>query len=310
MATINPPNQPALNKKRLTTAQWLTVLFLLVFTLIYMIPFLGAILTAFRTMDDISLNGFWSIPGELTLRNFPEAVQRAGVSRFLLNSFIITIPALAGTIFLSSLSAYALARYKFAGNKFLYFMYVAGTMLPFQILLLPVFLLSNNICVQQAYELGNFVLNVPFVDAKVCLYNSYLGVIMIHIAFQMGFCTFVLRNFMRSIPGEIMDAARIDGSSEWGIYWRIVMPLTLPGIAAVSTLEFTWIFNDYIWALILLADGSKFPVTQGLSGLQGQFTTDWPLITAGALVATLPTLIVFFALQRYFIGGLTLGSVK
>ncbi|MFK7801564.1 MAG: carbohydrate ABC transporter permease [Anaerolineae bacterium] len=309
MASINlPPIKKP--KKKLTNAQWLMFAFLLVFTLGYMLPFFGAVLTAFRTMEDISLNGFWSIPREIRVMNFPDAVRKARVSRFLLNSFIITIPALTGTIFLSSLSAYALARHKFKGNKFLYFMYVAGTMLPFQILLLPVFLLSNNLCVEQSYEVGSFVLNIPFVDAKVCLYNSYLGVILIHIAFQLGFCTFVLRNFMRSIPGEIMDAARIDGANEFGIYSRIVMPLTLPGIAAIATLEFTWIFNDYIWALILLSDGSKMPVTSGLTSLQGQFVTDWPLITAGALVATLPTLIVFFSLQRYFIGGLTLGGVK
>jgi multiple sugar transport system permease protein len=206
----------------------------------------------------------------------------------MLNSFIITIPALIGTIFLSSLSAYALARYRFRGNRPLYFMYVAGTMLPFQILLLPVFLLTN----------------------KLGMYNTYWGVIMIHIAFQLGFCTFVLRNFMRTLPGEVMEAARIDGASEWGIYWRIVMPLTVPAIAAIATLEFTWIFNDYLWAIILIQTDSLKPVTAGLSSLKGQYVTNWPLIVAGAMLATVPTLIVFFGLQRYFIGGLTLGSGK
>ncbi len=210
------------------------------------------------------------------------------MSNYLLNSFIITIPALTGTIFLSSLSAYALARYKFPGNRLIYFMYVTGTMLPFQILLLPVFLLNN----------------------KLGTYNTYWSVIIIHIAFQLGFCTFVLRNFMRTLPGDIMDAARIDGASEWGIYWRIVMPLTVPSIAAVSTLEFTWIFNDYLWAIMLIQDDSLKPVTAGLSTLQGQFITNWPLIVAGSLIATIPTLIMFLALQRYFIGGLTLGSGK
>jgi multiple sugar transport system permease protein len=161
-------------------------------------------------------------------------------------------------------------------------------MLPFQILLLPVFLLSN----------------------ELKIYNTYWSVIMIHIAFQLGFCTFVLRNFMKTLPGDIMDAARIDGASEWGIYWRIVMPLTVPAIAAISTLEFTWIFNDYLWSIILLQDDSLKPVTAGLSTLQGQFITNWPLIVAGALIATIPTLIIFLFLQRYFIGGLTLGSGK
>ncbi|MCK5711395.1 MAG: carbohydrate ABC transporter permease, partial [Hyphomicrobiaceae bacterium] len=141
-------------------------------------------------------------------------------------------------------------------------------------------------------------------------YNTYWAVIMIHIAFQLGFCTFVLRNFMRTLSGEIMDAARIDGASEFGIYWRIAMPLSLPGIAAVATLEFTWIFNDYIWALILIQDDALKPVTAGLAGLQGQFSTNWPLVVAAALMAAVPTLIIFFALQRYFIGGLMLGSGK
>ncbi len=262
--------------------------FLIVFTLIYMAPVFSALLTSVRTQADISQNTIFSIPRTITLENFPTAWTQGRVNRYLLNSFIITIPALAATIFLSSLSAYALARFRFPGNRPLYFMYVAGTMLPFQILLLPVFLLTN----------------------KLGLYNTYAGVILIHTAFQLGFCTFVLRNFMRTIPGDIMEAARIDGASEFGIYWRIVMPLTVPAIAAVATLEFTWIFNDYLWAIILIQKDALKPVTAGLSTLQGQFITNWPLIVAGALIATLPTLIVFFALQRYFIGGLTLGSGK
>jgi multiple sugar transport system permease protein len=262
--------------------------FLIIFTLSYMTPVFSALLTSVRTQDDISLNGFFSAPREIVLQNYAQAWSQGGVNKYLLNSFIITIPALIGTIFLSSLSAYALARYRFRGNRPIYFMYVAGTMLPFQILLLPVFLLTN----------------------KLGLYNTYWSVILIHTAFQLGFCTFVLRNFMRTIPGEIMDAARIDGANEFGIYWRIVMPLTVPAIAAVATLEFTWIFNDYLWAIILLQNDALKPVTAGLSTLQGQFVTNWPLIVAGALIATVPTLIVFFTLQRYFIGGLTLGSGK
>ncbi len=266
----------------------LLYIFLVVFTLLYMMPLFSAVVASLRTQDDISLNGFWSIPEEITFQNYPDAWTRGRVNKYLLNSFIITIPALTATIFLSSLSAFALARYRFPGNRLIYFMYVAGTMLPFQILLLPVFILTN----------------------KLGFYNTYWAVIMIHIAFQLGFCTFVLRNFMRTLSGEIMDAARIDGASEFGIYWRIALPLSLPGIAAVATLEFTWIFNDYIWALILIQDDALKPVTAGLAGLQGQFSTNWPLVVAAALMAAVPTLIIFIALQRYFIGGLMLGSGK
>jgi multiple sugar transport system permease protein len=275
-------------KKTISIGRILIYIFLVTFTLVYMLPVFSAVVTSVRTQDDISLNGFWSAPREVTFTNYAEAWVEGRVNRYLLNSFIITIPALIATIFLSSLSAFALARYKFRGNRPIYFMYVAGTMLPFQILLLPVFLLTN----------------------KLGLYNTYWSVILIHTAFQLGFCTFVLRNFMRTLPGEIMDAARIDGATEFGIYWKIVVPLTVPAIAALATLEFTWIFNDYIWALILIQSDSLKPVTAGLAGLQGQFVTNWPLIVAAALLAAVPTLIIFFALQRYFIGGLTLGSGK
>ncbi|GIL12345.1 MAG: ABC transporter permease [Chloroflexota bacterium] len=262
--------------------------FLTVLTIIWLLPVIAAFITSFRTMDEISIHGFWSVPQQFTLSNFNEAWNQARVSRYLGNSFIITIPALIGMLFLSSLSAYALARYKFKLNLPIYFMFVAGTMLPFQILLLPVFRLTN-------------ALN---------LYNTHLALIIIHTAFQMGFCTFVLRNFMRTVPGEIFDAARVDGASEFRMFWQIMIPLSLPAMAALATLEFTWVFNDYLWAIILLQDDTLKPVTAGLATLRGQFNTNWPVITAGALIATLPTLIVFIFLQRYFIQGLTLGSGK
>jgi len=286
--TKSGADRSKIHRRRVRFGRTLLYIFLISFTLIYMMPFFSALITSVRTQDDISLNGFWSIPEEISFQNYPDAWTGGRVNRYLLNSFIITIPALTATIFLSSLSAFALARYKFPGNRLIYFMYVGGTMLPFQILLLPVFMLTN----------------------MFGLYNTYWSVILIHTAFQLGFCTFVLRNFMRTLPGEIMDAARIDGATEFGIYWRIVMPLTVPAIAAVAVLEFTWIFNDYIWALILIQDDALKPVTAGLAGLQGQFSTNWPLIVAAALLAAVPTLIIFFALQRYFIGGLTLGSGK
>jgi len=186
------------------------------------------------------------------------------------------------------MAAFALARYRFRGNMLIYFMFVAGTMLPFQVLLLPVFYLTK----------------------ALHLYNQYSALIMIHTAFQLGFCTFVLRNFMRTIPGEILEAARMDGAGEFRLYWQIMMPLSLSSLAALATLEFTWVFNDYLWAIILISDGSKKPVTAGLAALQGQYNTDWPVLTAGALLAAVPTIFVFVFLQRYFIQGLTLGSNK
>lgn len=261
---------------------------MLLFTLIWLVPMFSALYTSIRVQGDLTRNGFWSLPSEITLSNFGTAWERGMVGTYLGNSFIITIPSLIGMLFLSSLAAYALARYKFKGNMLLYFMFVAGTMLPFQILLLPVFYLTT----------------------RLGLYNQFGGLILIHTAFQLGFCTFVLRNFMRTVPGEILEAARIDGAGEFRLYWRIMMPLSLPALAALATLEFTWIFNDYLWAIVLISSANKKPVTAGVAALKGQFNTDWPVLVAGALVATLPTVFVFTFLQRYFIQGLTLGSGK
>ncbi|MFW5806392.1 MAG: carbohydrate ABC transporter permease [Spirochaetota bacterium] len=261
---------------------------LTVIVLLWLVPLFVALITSFRTNNDIMTRGFLAWPEQVNLASFVEAWRRGGLETFLPNSFIITIPALLGTLFLSSLSAYALARFRFSGRQFFYFMFVGGTMLPFQILLLPVFRLSD--------ALG--------------IYDTYLGLIAIHVAFQLGFCTFVLRNYMMTVPVQLMESARLDGCSELRIWWAIMLPLTVPAFAAVATLEFTWIFNDYLWALILIRSSGKMPVTTGLAILQGQYVQDWTVIISGALVATIPTLAVFVFLQRYFIAGLTLGSSK
>ena len=257
-------------------------------TLAWITPVLVAILTSFRSNSDILARGFWTLPNSLSLQSFFNAWTRGGLSHYLPNSFIITLPALVGTLFLSSLAAYALARFNFRGNRVIFFIFVGGALLPFQILLLPVFRLTD--------WLG--------------IYNTYWALIVFHTSFQLGFCTFVLRNYMRTIPGEILEAARIDGCSEFGIYSRIMLPLTIPALAALATLEFTWIFNDFQWALVLLQTDALKPVTTGLAALQGQYIMDWTVIIAGSLIASTPTVLVFVFLQRYFIAGLTLGSSK
>jgi multiple sugar transport system permease protein len=276
--------------RKFFSSPWRTLGFiaLSLVTLLWLVPFIQAILTSFRSFDDLLLRGFFSLPREIALDSFKEAWQRGGLNHYLPNSFIITLPALAMTLFLSSLSAYALARFRFRGNRLILFLYIGGMMLPFQVLMLPVFRLTD--------ALG--------------LYDTYWGIIAFHTAFQLGFCTFLLRNYMRTVPGEILEAARIDGCSELRIWWGIMMPLTVPALAALATLEFTWIFNDYLWAIVLLRSDSLKPVTAGLATLQGQYVTDWTVIIAGALLATIPTVIVFIFLQRYFIEGLTLGATK
>ena len=267
-----------------------TILYAAVYllTALWLVPVATGIITSFRTNSDLLMRGFWSLPTVLSFQSYLDAWQRGGLAHYLPNSFIITIPSLIATLFLSSLAGYALSRFKFPGSRVILLIFVAGMMLPFQILLLPVFRLTD----------------------ALHIYNTYWAVIIFHTAFQMGFCTFVLRNYMRTVPGEILEAARMDGCSEFRIYSQIMMPLTLPAIAALATLEFTWIFNDFLWALILIQNDALKPVTTGLASLQGQYIQDWTVIIAGSLIATMPTVLVFLFLQRYFIAGLTLGATK
>jgi multiple sugar transport system permease protein len=276
--------------RKFFSSPWRTLGFvvMLVITFLWLVPFLQALLTSFRTNDDLMARGFFSLPTAVSFTSFAEAWERGGLSRYLPNSFIITVPSLIMTLLLSSLAAYALARFRFSGNRLIFFLFIGGMMLPFQVLMLPVFRLTD--------ALG--------------LYDTFWGIIAFHTAFQLGFCTFVLRNYMRTVPGEIMEAARIDGCSEFRIWWQIMLPLTVPALAALAVLEFTWIFNDYLWAIVLLRSDKLKPVTAGLAILQGQYVMDWTVIIAGALLATIPTVILFIFLQRYFIEGLTLGATK
>jgi multiple sugar transport system permease protein len=294
MATTSPPRpgaRPLFRPKPRRKFPWRAVVFYAVmipFVLIWLVPIFTTLVTSLRSMDGLRQNGPWSVPESIEWGNFREAWTRGGLSRYMANSFIITIPALVGTLFLSSLGAFALARYKFRGSLIIYFTFVGGTLLPYQILMLPVWRLTN----------------------ELNLYNTYWALIVFHMAFQLGFCTFVLRNFMRTIPGEIFDAARIDGANEFRIYRQHALPLSLPSLAALATLEFTWIFNDYLWALVLVQDDKYKPVTTGLASLMGEYSRQWNILFAGTLIAVVPTVLLFMFLQRYFIQGLTMGSSK
>lgn len=263
-------------------------IFIIPLLFIWLIPIFMTLITAVRSLDDITLNGPFSWPASFELQNFSEAWSTGGLSHYMRNSFIITIPALIICLSLASLAGFALARFRFKGNLLIYFTFVGGSLLPFQILMLPVYRLTNT-------------LN---------LYDTYWALIIFHGSFQIGFCTFVLRNFIRTIPGEIFDAARIDGASEFRIYRQHVLPLTLPALAALATLQFTWIFNDYLWALILVQRDELKPVTTGLASLRGEYIQAYNIQFAGTLIAVVPTVLLFLFLQRYFIQGLTLGSSK
>ena len=149
-----------------------------------------------------------------------------------------------------------------------------------------------------------------FLAGSGLLYNSFLGLIVINTTFQLGFCVFVLANYMKTIPTEITEAALLDGASVWTRYWKLTMPLCRPALAALATLLTTWIYNDFFWAITLISSGDKRPITSALANLQGQYFTNQNLLAAGALITAVPTLLVYVLLQKQFVAGLSLGSSK
>jgi multiple sugar transport system permease protein len=256
---------------------------------LWLLPLLAVLLTSARSTADINAGNYWGITSEWMLfENYTMVLTDTPMFRYLLNSILITVPAVIGAVALSTLAGYALAKFKFRGNVALFAAFIAGNFVPFQILMIPV----------RDLTIG------------MGLYDTATGLILFHVAFQTGFCTLFMRNFIVGLPDELIEAARVEGVSEWQIFWHVVLPLVRPALAALSVLIFTFIWNDYFWALVLVQSDEVRPITAGISALKGQWMASWQLIAAGSIIAALPPVILFFAMQRHFIAGLTLGATK
>ncbi len=288
----------ARRRRRVTPARIALYAFLTVTALLWLVPIAGAIFASFRPFADTVHNGFFSRPRSLTLDNYRNAWRQGDILRKYRNTALILAPALLLTLFFSSMVAFVASRYSWKFNTVLLALFTAGNLLPQQIIIQPLFQFYNRV-------------KLPtFLSHSGKLNGSTLGLILIHVAFQSGFCTFVLSNYMKLLPKSLNEAARIDGAGVWKQYWQIIMPLTLPAVAALATLEFTWIYNDFFWAVVLMQRGADRPITSSLANLSGQYFTNDNLIAAASMYVALPTLIVYFALQRYFIAGLTIGAEK
>jgi multiple sugar transport system permease protein len=255
---------------------------------IWLLPLLGIALTAVRPASDLAQGNYFGWPSEFAWRNFVEVFERSAMGQYIWNSFKVTIPTVIGAVALSCLTGFALGVYRFRGNLLVFFMFVAGNFVPFQILMVPVRELT--------YNMG--------------LFNTTTGLVLFHVAFQAGFCTLFMRNFIRAVPKELIEAARVEGVTEWRIFWFVVLPLMRPAIAALSVLVFTFIWNDFFWATVLATSEETKPVTSGIASLNGQWVSLWHLVSAGSILAALPPVLMFFLMQKHFIAGLTLGAVK
>ena len=294
-ATVRPT--PSRGRRRPRGRQVLLHGFLIVTALLWLFPIGYALLSSFRTYAYTQAHGYLSFGG-FTFSNYTNAWERADFTQHFINTIYITVPAVLLTLFLSSCMAFVLARFSFRFNLTLLGFFLAANLLPQQALLIPLFRMFREIPLPTVMS-----------DSGTML-NSFWALILVNTAFQTGFCTFVLSNYMKTLPKELYESAQVDGASVLRQFFQLTLPLCRPPLAALATLQVTWIYNEFFWATVLLQSGDKFPITSSLNSLQGQFFTDYNLLSAGSVLAMLPVLVIFFALQRQFVSGLTLGSTK
>jgi len=283
VAVPSAGGRPPRRKRR-----WVFHAVMLPLTLIWVAPMVFVVVLAFRSFDDISMNGTAAWPKSFGWTGFSTALGAGAMGRAMWISAQVTVPAVILSLLLASMAAYALSRFAIPGRRAILLIMLAGNLLPPQILLIPVARVMDS--------LG--------------IYDTLFALIAIHVGFGLGFYTFVLHGFMRSIPGELTEAALIDGAGPIQIYARIIMPLCRPSLAALAALATTWIFNDLIWSITVIRTEAKLPVTAALLNLQGGYVSNWNVVAAASILAAIPTAIVFFAFQRHFVSGLLMGSTK
>ena len=276
--------------------------FLITLTFVWLVPLFVAVYEAVRTNADVTKNGIFSLPQSFTLDNFIKAWGQTTPTfpQGYFNTLVVTIPAVIIVLLVGSMVAYAISKYSWRVNLVVLMVFTAGNLLPQQAIILPMF---------RFFLTPLFHIPEPLSDNGL-LYDQYLGIIFTHVLFQMGFVIFVLSNYMKTLGKEVIEAALMDGAGVLRIWGAIVMPLCKPAVAAMAALEFTFIYNDFFWGLLLMKTQDRRPITAALNTINGQYYTDYNLLAAAALLAAVPTILVFLALQRYFVSGLSLGSTK
>jgi alpha-glucoside transport system permease protein len=276
---------------------------LIAIAVIWLIPTIGLLVTSFRPESDISATGWWHglIHWNWTLHGYGSVIHGAGMGRAFLNSLIITVPATILPLTLGALAAYGFAWGRFPFRDTLFLVIVALMIVPIQTSLVPLLKLFRE----------GIHIHLAGVDVSwTHLNTSYWGIWFAHTAFGLPLAIFLLRNFFILLPKDLIEAARIDGASNFSIFRRIVVPLSVPALASFGIFQFLWVWNDLLMALIFVSDPSKQPMTVRITYLLSTFGQQYGLLSAAAFLLMAVPLIVFFSLQRYFVQGLLAGSVK
>jgi alpha-glucoside transport system permease protein len=258
--------------------------------LIWLAPTVGLLVTSLRPRADIQSTGWWETIFTLrfTTVNYEQVLSAQGMGQAFLNTVLITVPSTILPLILCSMAAYAFSWLRFPFRDTLFLLVVAMLMIPVQVGFIPLLTM---------YRPTGFL-------------NSYAAIWLAHTAFALPFGIFLLRNFFITLPRDLIEAARIDGASTWGVFRVIIVPLSVPAIAAYGIFQFLWVWNDLLMALVFVQNGSLSPMTRTIVGLLGTYGSEWNILAAGAFLLMVVPLLVFFSLQRYFVQGLLAGSVK
>ncbi|MEV0830556.1 carbohydrate ABC transporter permease [Nonomuraea rubra] len=285
---LTRPAETAIAGERSRASKASLVALLLAFAVVFLVPCLGVLYTSLKSDAEIAANGLWAPTGNLTLDNYLQAFSVGSTGRYLLNSVLVTVPATAVSVALGTLAGYAIAVLRPRAGELIGFVLLAGLFVPPQILLIPLFQGFNTTGV----------------------YDTLWPMIIVHSGYGISLCTLVMRNFFRSLPIELRAAGLVDGASEPRILASIVLPMTRPALAALATLQFTFIWNDFLYPLVFTRSDTMRTVMVGILQQQGQFSVAYGVQAALAVLASLPTVAIFIAFQKHFIAGLTTGAVK
>ncbi|TNY37468.1 carbohydrate ABC transporter permease [Thermomonospora catenispora] len=258
--------------------------------LIWLVPTIGLFVASLRSASDSANSGWWTVltaPAQLTLANYGNLLGNDAIARSFVNTFLITVPSTLLVVVIAALAAYAFAWIDFPGRDWLFLGVVALLVVPIQVGLIPLIQLFGDIG----------------------LFGTIPGIVLFHTAYGLPFAIFLLRNYFAGIPRDLLEAARMDGGTEWTIFRRVIFPLGGPAIASLAIFQFLWVWNDLLIALIF-GDEDSYPLTVAIQQQTRQFGANIDIISSGAFLSMLVPLIVFFAFQRYFVQGVLAGSVK
>jgi alpha-glucoside transport system permease protein len=261
---------------------------------LWIVPTVGVVITSFRTLDDANSSGWWTVfthpssLSRLTLSNYSDAINNANLGNAFWNSMAIALPATFIPILIAAFAAYAFTFMRFPLKDTLFIIIVSLLVVPNYVALVPMLKIYGSLGIS----------------------GTFLSAWLAHIGFGMSLAIFILRNYMSTLPREVIESAKIDGASHYQTFYRLILPMSMPALAAFAIFQFLWVWNDLLVALVFIGPGENEPITVAVTHLLGQQGTGWNLVTAAGIISMLVPIIVFLSLQRYFVRGLTAGSVK